>query len=101
MLELASITVSDTKIGLSIAPNKWKIKNKLRDGVILWSLRNHAGVNTAWIESTLAYLKVRSVTVEVGWIDETYNLCEGVVEKAEELSLCFLCLVKANALMIV
>ena len=30
----------------------------------------------------------------------TYNLCEGVVEKAEELSLCFLCLVKANALMI-
>ena len=30
----------------------------------------------------------------------TYNLCEGVVEKAEELSLCFLCLVNANALMI-
>ena len=25
------------------------------------------------------------------------NLCEGVVEKAEELSHCVLCLVKANA----
>ena len=49
-----------------IAPNKWKIKNKLRDGVILWSLSNDAEVNTAWIESTLAYLKVKGVTVEVG-----------------------------------
>ena len=97
MLELASITVSDTKIGLL---NKWKIKNKLRDGVILWSLRNHAGVNTAW-NWKYSCLPQSKKCYSRGRVDRrTYNLCESVVEKAEELSLCFLCLVKANALMI-
>lgn len=30
-----------------------------------WALSNHAVVDTAWIESTLTYPKVKSVTAEV------------------------------------